>query len=165
MIARAAAVLLLGLSLAACTATAMTARNARVPVMVGPVACIGCAAAAPPAAPPVAPIADAVGRRGGYLWLPFLGDVDFFGANGPEIDLKADSLAPDACRTEIHLSKIGARSFGVVALLYAKVEQSVNIAGEILSVPSGTCGPRPWPFSGPQGIVFFAPDAAAGGAQ
>ena len=80
------------------------------------------------------------------------------------------SKSPSA--TEVHVRKIQARSLGVVALLYFNAEQTVKLAGEVLSVPGGTCGARPWPYAGPRGIVYFdaapppapsPPAAAAGG--
>ena len=53
---------------AGCTMTSLTARNARVPVIVGPVACIDCAPA-PAADGQAAPIADTVTHRNGDLAL------------------------------------------------------------------------------------------------
>ena len=101
------------------------------------------------------------------MWVPFLGgnDVGFFAANPPQIDLKAESMAPDACKGEIRVSALRVESFGVEAFLYGKAEQTVDLTGEVLAVPSGACGPRPWPYSGPRGIIFFdQAGTAAGGA-
>ena len=74
--------------------------------------------------------------------MPYLGDTGFFGANPPQIDLKAEAMAPDPCKGEIRVSALRVESFGVEALLYGKAEQTVDLIGEVLAVPSGTCGPR-----------------------
>ena len=146
-----------------CAAIAMTASSARLPVLVGPVACIGCSAASSPEIPRGAPISDSVRSRSGHLWVPYLGDTGFFGANPPQIDLKAEAMAPDPCKGEIRVSALRVESFGVEALLYGKAEQTVDLIGEVLAVPSGTCGPRLWPYSGPRGIVYLDQAAAATG--
>jgi hypothetical protein len=99
------------------------------------------------------------------MLLPYLGNVDFFGANDPGIDLKAESMAPDPCKAEIRVAGLDVESFGVVAFVYAKSEQTVDLAGHVQILPSGTCGPRPWPYSGPQGIVYLEPVAAPGASR
>jgi hypothetical protein len=96
------------------------------------------------------------------MLLPYLGNVDFFGANAPGIDLKAESMAPDPCKAEVRVSGLIAESFGVVAFVYAKSEQTVDLEGHVQILPSGTCGPRPWPYSGPQGIVYLDPVPSPG---
>jgi hypothetical protein len=92
----AGAVLLLSCaSSVGCAATAMTAINARVPVLVGPVTCIGCSAGSSSEIPHGAPIFDSAHTMDGHLWVPFMNtDAGFFGANPPQIDLKAESMAP-----------------------------------------------------------------------
>jgi hypothetical protein len=161
----AGAVLLLSLASAVgCAMTTMTASSARVPVLVGPVACIGCSVASSPALPHGAPISDRTHNRYGHMWLPYLGDGGFFGASPPQIDLKSELMAPDACKGEIRVSALRVESFGVEAFLYGKAEQTVDLTGDVLGVPSGACGPRLWPYSGPRGIVYFdRPGATAGG--
>jgi hypothetical protein len=47
--------------------------------------------------------------------------------------------------------------------VYGKSEQTVDLTGEVLAVPSGTCGPRPWPYSGPRGIIFLDQAGTAAG--
>jgi hypothetical protein len=98
------------------------------------------------------------------MWVPFLNtDAGFFGANPPQVDLKAESMAPDPCKGEIRVSRLRAESFGLEAFLYGKGEQTVDLIGEVLVVPSGICGPRPWPYSGPRGIIFLDQSGAAAG--
>ena len=89
------------------------------------------------------------------MWLPYLGDGSFFGTSPPQIDLKAESTAPDPCKAEIRVSALRVESFGVEAFLFGKGEQTVDLTGEVLVVPSGVCGPRLWPYSGPRGVVYF----------
>jgi hypothetical protein len=159
----AGAFILLCSGLVGCATTSMTARSARLPVLLGPVACIGCTAATSPQASTASPISDSVHNSGGYVLLPYLGNVGFFGANAPSIDLTAESMAPDPCKAEVRVSGLNVESFGVVAFVYAKSEQTVDLTGHVQILPSGTCGPRPWPYSGPQGIVYPEPATPPGG--
>ena len=150
-----AVVLLSCASSVGCGMTTMTASSARVPVLVGPVACIGCSVASSPELPRGAPISDSTRSSYGHMWLPYLGDGGFSGASLPQLDLKAESMAPDACKGEIRVSSIRVESYGAEAFFYGKSEQAVDLSGEVLAVPSGVCGPRLWPYSGPQGVVYF----------
>ena len=159
-----AIVLLSCASSVGCGMTMMTASSARVPVLVGPVACIGCSAASSPG-PHGAPISDSARSSYGHMWLPYLGDGGFSGASAPQLDLKAESMAPDACKGEIRVSSIRVESYGAEAFFYGKSEQDVDLTGEVLAVPGGVCGPRLWPYSGPGGIVYFDQAAAAAGGR
>jgi hypothetical protein len=154
--------LLLCLSPIGCVTATMTATSARVPVLLGPVPCIGCLAAPAAKVPAIASVTDAADHRSGYVWVPFLnGDVGFSGDDPPVVGLKVDTLTSDVCKADLRVSRINVRSAGLTALIAARTVQSVELDGDLLLVPDGTCGPRPWPYSGPRGIVFF--DAAGGG--
>ena len=122
----------------ACVATSVMTATTQAPVLIGPVACIGCR---PTAAPPqtTAPFADSAEHTSGYVTLPRIGDVGFFGDTPPTIDAKALALAPDPCTADVHLSKITAGSFGVVAIVYADAKQTVKVAGGVRPVPGGSC--------------------------
>jgi hypothetical protein len=137
-----AGVTLMYATVAGCATTTMTAVGARVPVLVGPVACIGCVAGPPVATiAGSAPISDTAVHRAGYVTLPRIGNVDFFGDDPPAIILKANGLAADPCETDVQLSTIKVESFGIVAFVYAKAEQTVNVTGLVRPVPGGSCRP------------------------
>jgi hypothetical protein len=154
--------LLVCLSSTGCIMTTMTATSARVPVLLGPVPCIACLAAPTPKVPAIASVTDTADHRSGYAWVPFLnGDVGFSADDAPVVGLKVDTLTSDVCNADLRISRVNVRSNGLTALIVARVEQSVELDGDLLLVPDGACGPRPWPYSGPRGIVFF--DAAGGG--
>jgi hypothetical protein len=151
-----AVLLLVCLSPTGCIMTTMTATSARVPVLLGPVRCIDCLAAPTPKVPAIASVTDAADHRSGYAWVPFLnGDVGFSADDPPVVGLKVDTLASDVCKVDLRISRVNVRSTGLTALIVARVEQSVELEGDLLLVPDGACGPRPWPYSGPRGIVFF----------
>ncbi len=122
----------------ACVATSVMTATTQTPVLIGPVACIGCR---PTSAPQQisAPIADSAEHTSGYVTLPRIGDVGFFGDTPTTIDAKAFALAPDPCTSDVHLSKITAGSFGVVALVYANAKQTVKVAGGVGPVSGGSC--------------------------
>jgi hypothetical protein len=122
----------------ACVATSVMTSNAPVPVVVGPVACIGCRRTTA-SSQISAPIADSAVHTNGYVTLPRIGDVDFFGDTPATIDAKAVSLAPDPCAVDVQLSKITASSFGIVAIVYADAKQTVKVAGGVRPVPGGSC--------------------------
>jgi hypothetical protein len=129
-----ALVALLALS-AGCTMTSLTARNARVPVIVGPVACIDCAPSPAADAPP-APIADTVTHRNGYLALPF-GQIQFGDPGVPQLNI--ESAAWDPCSAEIQVAKIDVSSFAAAAFVFGEVTQSVNVTARVLPAPPGAC--------------------------
>ena len=85
-----------------------------------------------------APISDNAHNRYGHMWLPYLGDGGFFGTTSPQIDLKAELMAPDACSGEIRVSTVRVESFGVEAFVFGKAEQTVDLTGEVLAVPGGS---------------------------
>lgn len=122
----------------ACVATSVMTSTAAVPVVIGPVACIGCRANAAPSQM-AAPITDSAVHTSGYVTLPRFGDVGFFVDTPATIDAKAVALAPDPCAVDVQLSKITASSFGVVALVYADTKQTVWVAGGVRPVPGGSC--------------------------
>jgi hypothetical protein len=145
----------------ACVATSVMTATTQTPVLIGPVACIGCrATSAPPQT--TGAIADSAVHTSGYVTLPRIGDVGFFGDTPATIDAKAFAVAPDPCTADVHLSKITAGSFGVVALVYADAKQTVKVAGGVRAVPGGSClmpsGPYVVTGGGPP-----APGAAPGG--
>jgi len=121
-------------SSAGCTMTSLTARNARVPVIVGPVACIDCAPS-PPGDARAAPIADSVSHRNGYLALPF-GQIEFGDPSVPQLNI--ESAAWDPCTAEIQVAKIDVRSFAITAFVFGEVSQTVNVTARVLPA-LGTC--------------------------
>jgi hypothetical protein len=120
---------------AGCTMTSLTARNARVPVIVGPVACIDCAPA-PAADGQAAPIADTVTHRNGYLALPY-GQIEFGDPAVPQLNI--ESAAWDPCTAEIQVAKVDLHSFAVSAFVFGEVKQTVDVTARVLPVPPGAC--------------------------
>jgi hypothetical protein len=130
---------------AGCTMTSLTARNARVPVIVGPVACIDCAPS-PPANAAAAPIADTVTHRNGYLALPF-GQIEF---GDPSVaQLNIESAAWDPCSAEIQVAKIDVSSFAAAAFVFGEITQSVNVTARVLPAPGGACAAPATPGGAP----------------
>jgi len=148
-------------SLGACATTDMTASEAPVPVLVGPVPCIGC----PPTPTPPGPrINDATHRWGGSFVVPFFGDQEAHTAKPPQIGMKAGQASPtDACRTDVRITRIAASSFGITAFVLFSLEQRVEVDAGIVPVPNGNCpfGPAV-PAAPPPGPAVPGPPPAGG---
>jgi hypothetical protein len=59
---------------------------------------------------------------------------------------------------DVHLSKITAGSFGVVAIVYADAKQTVKVTGSVRPVPGGSCLMP----SGPYVVTGGGPPAGTG---
>jgi hypothetical protein len=128
-----------------CEGTMMSAGVTRVPLLVGPVACIGCAPAPAPA----------------WNGRPFADDVYFRGmfaggATGtmwseewkrPTLGPNADRVVRNPCVAQLHVSKIAASSFGVGALLFWMHSVAIEVEATPARVPNGSCGQPPAPPS------------------
>src|SRR5262245_50414558 len=100
---------LVALLSAGCMTAALSAPRARVPILIGPVACIGCAAAPPPAVSDPAPIQDGATQysMSGVNEMPATS-----GGRYAKLDTKAEAAVPDPCRGEVRLSRVSATAFG-----------------------------------------------------
>jgi hypothetical protein len=142
-----------GLALGGCATTHMTAPEAPVPVLVGPVACIGCPATPPPAGQgPL--VSDVAKTWGGTFVLPFLGDTELHVNKPAQLGSKAGQSSPDVCRTDARVTRIKATSFGLFAFVVVSVEDRVEVDAALVQVPNGNCPGRatfpgaPPPFPG-----------------
>ncbi len=137
-----------------CEGTMMSAGTTRVPLLVGPVACIGCAPAPVPAwkGPP---LAEEVYFRG------------MFAAGGrsamwskdwkqPTLERNADRVVRNPCLAELHVSKIAASSFGVGALIFWMHSVAIEVEATPARVPNGSCGQ---PFAPPPMTAPEEPEA------
>jgi hypothetical protein len=131
-----------------CTSISLRASEARTPILLGPVACIGCAPEPGKSAAP--PTVTGRVREREYI-IVGLDDVKHDTA---PLDLAATRAIPDPCREDLHVSGIhtGTWSFHV-PLLFGIGNTWVDVQASRAAVPGGTCGPPPWPSSGPDGIV------------
>jgi hypothetical protein len=134
---RAAAGLALVVLAAACAETRMSARGAHVPVLVGPVACIGCAAAPPPQPGPVV-VRDSASVR---TWTGAPGPVNLWAQATvrPSLAGKADRLVGAACRGEARVTRLTARAFGVGALVYFDYLVQIDVEAVPSSLPREQC--------------------------
>jgi hypothetical protein len=129
-----------------CATTRTSAAQTLVPVLVGPVACIGCPVAPPnPAGGP--PIADNTNHWGGVLLIPFVGDSDLHLGKPPQIDGKIAAIVPDPCTGEVRITRLAAKSIGVGAVLVWSAEEKIEVQGVAVPVAPGACGSAPagWP--------------------
>jgi hypothetical protein len=120
-----------------CVSTSMSAAEVRVPVLLGPVPCIGCAAEARLPAP--MPTARVVGRRRSYsFWIP---PFPFGFADDSQLGISADRLlAWTSCLHDLQLSDVRAHSWQVtVPLLFYIYDVFIEADATEVSVPGASC--------------------------
>lgn len=123
----------------------MSAGRTRVPLLVGPVACIGCAPApAPPWNGP--PLTDEVYFRGMFAGGAY-GSMWSKEWKEPALARKADLVIKNPCLAQMHVSKIAASSFGIGALLFWMHSVAIEAEATPARVPNGSCGQPPAPPS------------------
>ena len=123
---------------AGCEATTMSGDGARVPLLVGPVACIGCA----PAPTPVwrgPPLAEDVyyhylltGGAGGSFWSQEW--------KRPTLARNASRVVTNPCVADMHVQKIAASSFGIAGLVVWTQRVSIEVEATPARVLNGRCG-------------------------
>ena len=126
-----AASLLAAVVCGGCKSVALNAPRARVPILVGPVGCIGCA----PAPVPEQTTVNETANRWSLLGFRAMGTAG--GARFSQLDGKAEAAVPDPCRGQVRLSRIRASSTGSIG----HFSVSVHVEGGPEFVPAGTCGP------------------------
>lgn len=122
---------------AGCSSTSLSAAEVRVPVLLGPVPCIGCAAGARLPAP--MPLARVVGRRSFYsFWIP---PFPWGIADDTQRGISADCLlAWTPCLDDLQLSNISAHSWQVtVPFLVYVYDVFVEADAAELIVPGASC--------------------------
>jgi hypothetical protein len=142
------------LAAAGCSAVSLHASEARAPILLGPVACIGCA---PEPGRGAAPPTVSGGVRQRELIVGMFGGIH--PGDTKPLDVAATKAVADPCREDLHVSSIhsGAWSF-MVPLGFGVGDTWVDVQASRAPVPNGTCGGAPWPSSGPTGIVVAAPE-------
>ena len=136
------AVCALAVVLGGCDWTSMTASDMREPVLLGPVACIGCAAKPPDrtGAP-----ASHIGAhrhtevRVEYFWVYASGVAAESHPIGVDLD-RVMYWTP--CTDDVHLSKVRARAWQTtIPLFYFRSDVSVEADATPIPVPGGKCPP------------------------
>jgi hypothetical protein len=119
------------------------------PILLGPVACIGCAPE--PGRGAAAPTVAAFGREREIAIAMLAGKV----ADGTApLDVVATRAVSDPCREDLHVSGVHAGTWGVnVPVLFGMMNTWIEVQASRVAVPNGACGPAPWPSAGPAGIV------------
>jgi hypothetical protein len=102
----------------------MHAYEARVPVLVGPIPCIGCAPAPPPPGPPQIKDesrASFFGASSSGMNSPRISYVEVRDAQ-PTITSQTHAAFPDPCRADVRVTKIDASALGFdFGFVYAEV--------------------------------------------
>ena len=115
----------------------MSADGAPVPVLIGPVACVGCSGGSP-AGPVLATIQDRSVAR-----------VMAGGSNGAwekgraTFGRKVAAVVRDRCRIDVHVSRLNANAVGVFALFFGMTSVEVQVDAVATLVPNGSCKPNP----------------------
>ncbi len=115
----------------------MSAEGAPVPVLIGPVACVGCSAGSPPG-PGLATIQDRSLARvmaGGYSSASEKGRAT--------LGRKVAAVVRDRCRIDVRVSKLQAHAVGVFALFFGMTSVEVQVEAMATLVPNGSCKPNP----------------------
>ena len=141
----------------ACISVTQTAGHGRVPVLLGPVTCVGCPPrqVPPPVMPPSLQDSTSV-----YSWAVTIGNTTSsgFGGKPSELDLKLYEVR-DPCHQEVVLRDVEAESFAMDFLAGWYTTSSVDVTGDQMRVPTGSCDLTivRWPLAGPQGIHWPIP--------
>jgi hypothetical protein len=144
VVARGAALALAAaLASAGCVSTSMSAAELRVPVLFGPVPCIGCTAGARPAsAAPVSHVANGDAALGLLMFI--ITPVGIVSATAGESESRA--ISPDrllywtACRNDLQLNNLRARAWqATVPIFYFQYEVAVEADATEAVVPGASC--------------------------
>ncbi|HXU03750.1 MAG TPA: hypothetical protein VN903_22445 [Polyangia bacterium] len=140
------------LAAAGCTSITLRASEARTPVLLGPVACIGCApepgrVAAPPT------VAGGVHERE-YVIATFpSGALDRITDDTVPLDVAATTAVADPCREDLRVAAVHAGTWSFhVPLIFGIANTWIDAQASRAAVPNGVCGVAPWPSVGPTGI-------------
>ena len=127
-----------------CEATTMSAQGAPVPVLVGPVACIGCAPSASEPMPNGIRIEDRSMARymaGGGSTVT----ASVWQKGVSTLGHKVAAVVRDPCRIDIRVSKLTASGLGVFAVAFAMATVDVQVDATTAVVANGSCPPLPRP--------------------
>jgi hypothetical protein len=130
---------LLLLAATGCASTTLSGSDLRVPVLLGPVPCIGCGPQArSPAAMPVTRVAAEASES--YLFIPTPGGPFRIG------DASQPGVSPDRvffgapCDQDVQLSALRAHAWQVtIPLLYYRSDEAVEATATHMLVPGASC--------------------------
>ena len=130
------AVLVVTLSAGCAGPATMSTRMTRAPMLLGPVTCIGCPPSPPPqySGPPpiVVPAASTTMAAGGN------GMTTTSASNiRPAIGRNIERIVPDPCRTDIRVSRLDAKAYGVFAVFFGMSKVDMVLEAYPTDVPSG----------------------------
>jgi hypothetical protein len=118
--------------------TTMSTRMTRVPMLLGPVACIGCPPSPAPqwnGPPPIVVPSAATVMASGGGGITTRSDSHI----RPTIGLGIGSFVPDPCRADVRVSRLSASAYGVFALFFFMSKVEMTLEGYPLELPSGSC--------------------------
>ena len=135
--------LISAVALGSCVSTSMSAAEVRVPVLLGPVPCIGCAAGARlPVASPVGHVANGEAALGIFLFI--ITPLGIFPASAGATESRA--ISPDrllywtACHDDVQLNNLRARAWqATVPIFYFQYEVVVEADATEVVVPGASC--------------------------
>jgi hypothetical protein len=133
------ATLVAALALGGCVSTSMSAAEVRVPVLLGPVLCIGCGAEQrQPAAMPVAHIA---GRERAYMFFLPVPPWGIGVAGDNQLGISADRLLVwTSCQADLQLSNLRAQAWMLSLPIFFYVEDTaVEAEATQVIVPGASC--------------------------
>lgn len=133
-----------------CASAELQATSGHVPVLLGPVACIGCkSGAAGPAQDRPFDVEVATTITGIFGQSALISS-----AQGGSIGELADASVGDLCTGEIRLDSIKASVFHIETFVYSRASYYVGARGHAVTVPGGVCGLRLYPsVEAPSGRV------------
>ena len=137
----AAALALTAVAVSRCVSTSMSAAEVRVPVLLGPVPCLGCTADA--RVRPTLPATQVAGEARAFgVFIPIGNGVGWGEAN--DVGISADRLLfGTPCGADIRLSNVQAHAWQLtVPLLFYLYDVSVKADAATVLVPGGSCPAR-----------------------
>jgi hypothetical protein len=142
----ASAMLLLACAFGGCEATMMTGGHVAVPILLGPVRCIGCEASAPP------PGAASFEHTAHYQYM--IGGGAYGSAwqkekTRPMLGRKAFAAVGRSCKGELRITHLKASAFDVYALVFALYRVEIDLEAIATVMPREACAPPPGPKDGP----------------
>jgi hypothetical protein len=128
----------LAVGAAGCITASLDATALRVPLLFGPVPCIGCGGAS--RAPTGAPVAHIEGRPNGYkIGAPAPGGgTAIVGSIRPETDANR-VLSSTPCHDDLQLADVRVRAFAGFTPIGAAAERTVEGDATQVSVPGASC--------------------------
>jgi hypothetical protein len=134
-----AAVAALGLLLGGCVSSVMSAAEVRVPLLLGPVPCIGCGAKQRPPAP--MPVAHLAGRESAFMLFLPVPPHGFAAGEDSQPGVSPDRLLfGTSCLADLQLSNLRAQAwmFSLPVFFY-QVRTSVEAEATQVVVPGASC--------------------------